>query len=106
MFRVGDRTLPGKLILFLAVLASTLTVALTGDCSVTTAGRADLAGREDEIDVREHVVDAVRVMFDAASVHQHGCFGAAVQSSSFDDLVCGHTADLRDDVRRIMRGYF
>src|SRR5689334_14131003 len=105
MFRVGDRTLPGKLIRFLAVLASTLTVALAGDRSVTTSGRADLAGGEDKIDVREHVVDAVRVMFDAASVHYHRCLRAAVKSRSFDNFGCGHTADLRRDVWRITRGH-
>src|SRR6185369_5659390 len=99
MFRIQDRTLPRKWICFLAVLASTLTVALARDGSIPTAGCAYLAGSEDQIDVSQHVVDAVRVMFDAARVHHHCCLRASIQSSGFDDLVCRYTADLRGDVR-------
>ena len=58
----------GKLVRFLTVLASTLTVALTRDRSVTTAGCTYLAGSQNQIDVRQHVVDAVSVMLNAASM--------------------------------------
>src|SRR5690349_13747123 len=98
MFRVQDRPLSRKLIRLLTVFASTLTIALAGDRSVTTTWRADLSGGQDEIDISEHVVDAVRVMLDAARVHHHRGFRAAIESSRLDDFVCGHTANLRGKV--------
>src|SRR6185369_18022405 len=104
MFGVQDRTLSGKLISLLTVFASTLSVTLARDRSITATRRAYLAGSQDQIDVSQHIVDAVRVMLDAASVHHHRCFRAAVKACSFDNLVCGHTADLRGDVGRISRG--
>src|SRR5262245_35329930 len=103
MFRVRDQTLSGKLVRFLTVLASALTVALACDCPVTTTRRPDLAGSEHEIDVRQHVVDAVSVMFDTASMHHHRGLRSSIESGCFDDLFCRHTADLRSDVRRIPR---
>src|SRR5215207_7134470 len=106
MFGIRDRTLSGKLIRFLTMLASALTVALAGDRSVATTGCADLARCQYKIDVSQHVVDAVGVMFDAASVHHHAGLCAPVQPSSVHDLLCRHTADLRRNVRRIARGEF
>ena len=78
MFGIRDRTLTGKLIRFLTVLATTLAVALSGDGSVTAARCSNLPGCQHEIDVRENVVDAIGVMFYAAGVHHHGGLGATV----------------------------
>src|SRR5215204_6222886 len=106
MFRIQDRTLAGKLIRFLTMLASALAVTLAGDRAVTAAGRAYVACSQNQVDVGEDVIDTVRVMFNAASMHQYGCFRAAVESSSVDDFLCGHTAELCGDIRRIARSQF
>src|SRR4029079_12509282 len=74
---------------------------LSGYGSVTATGRANLSGRKHEVDVRENVIDTVRVMFDSACMHDHRGLRAAIESSSFDNAVCGHTADLRRDIRRV-----
>src|SRR5215213_365321 len=103
MFRIRDQTLSGKLVRFLTVLASTLAVALARDRSVATTRRTNLARSEYEIDVRQHVIDAVRVMFDAARVHHHPGLRSSIEPSRINDLLCGHTADLRSDIRRIPR---
>ena len=79
MFRIRNRTLSGKLIGLLSVLASALPVALAGDRSVTTTRRADFSRRQHEIDIRQHVVDAVGVMLNAARVHDHGSLRPPVE---------------------------
>src|SRR6185369_12857365 len=64
VLRIRDLTLAGKLVRFLTVLAAALSIALSGDGAVAAPGFTDIAGRQHEIDVRENVVHAVRVMFD------------------------------------------
>ena len=71
MFGVVDVAPAGELVATLAVLATALTVALAGDGAVAAAGPADAARRQYKIDVTENILDALRVMLDAASVEQH-----------------------------------
>src|SRR5204863_3249810 len=61
MFGVRNRTLTWKLIRFLTVLATALAVALSGYGSVTAARCSNLSSREYQVDIREDVVDAIRV---------------------------------------------
>ena len=76
------------------MFTTTLPVALSGDRAVATSGCAYLPSGQDEIDVREHVVDAVRVVFDATSMHNHACTCATINERGLDDLLCGHACNL------------
>src|SRR5215216_889939 len=101
MLGIRDGTFTGKLVRLLSMLAPTLTIALSGDGAVAPAWGADISGRQHEVDVGEDVVNAVRVMFDAACVHDHRGFSTAIKSSSFDYPFSRNSADLRSDGRRI-----
>jgi hypothetical protein len=68
---VGDVAVAGELVALVAVLASALAVALSGDRGDTTAGFAELAGGEPEVDRGEHVVDALGLLLDATGVQHH-----------------------------------
>src|SRR5436190_3043764 len=86
MFGIGNRTLTRKLIGFLSVLAPTLAVALAGDGAVAATRRADFSRCQHQIYVSQDIVDAVGVMFDAASMHHHRGLGAAIHARGLYDL--------------------
>ena len=69
--------MPGQLIAFLPVLAAALPVALAGDHHAAGAFAAEVAGREEQVEHREAVLDAFRVMLDAARVDAHRAIGLA-----------------------------
>ena len=81
------------------MLASALPVALSSDGSIATAGRADLSRRQNQIDIREDIVDAVGVVLDAARMHHHARFCAAVHSRCLYDLFRRDSADLGRHIR-------
>src|SRR5690349_21978234 len=83
------------------MLATALTVPLSGYGAVAPAWRADLSAREYEVDIGEHIVNAVRVMFDATCVHHHRGLRAAIKSRSLDYLVSRNSADFCCDRGRI-----
>ena len=68
---VGDVAVAGQLIALVAVLAAALAVALPGDRRDPAARFAELAGGQPEVDRREHVVDTLGVLLDAAGVQHH-----------------------------------
>ena len=59
---VVDAAIPGKLIGFLPVLASALSVALARDRPKPAEWPADLAERQCEVEIRQRVVDALRLL--------------------------------------------
>src|SRR5262249_37229129 len=73
--RILDVAPSGQLVASLAVFASALAVALPRDRSVSAAGAADSSCREHQIDIRENVLNTLRVMFHASRMKQHRCFG-------------------------------
>ncbi len=82
---VGDVTVAGQLVALVAVLATTLAVALPGDRRHPATGFAELAGGEPEVDRGEDVVDPFGVLLDPAGVQHHPGRGRAPQLCSFLD---------------------
>src|ERR1051326_2544957 len=70
--RIGNMPLPGELIAFLAVFAATLAISLAGDHIGSRAFSPDVAGGETEVDHREAIFHAVRMVFHAAGMKCHG----------------------------------
>src|SRR5690606_26391888 len=66
-----------QLVALLAVLAATLAVALAGDRRVATVWASDASRGQHDVDRAEHVRHAVRVVFEAAGVHQKAGLGGA-----------------------------
>ena len=77
VFGVFDVAHTGKLVALLAVFAAALAVGLSGDGAVAAALAADAPGGQYHVDRPEHVLHALAVMLDAASVHQKTGFGGA-----------------------------
>ena len=69
--RIGDRARAGQLIAFLAVLAAALAVALPGDHHAARSLAAEVAGRQEQIQHREAVLDPLRMVLDPARVEPH-----------------------------------
>ena len=97
---VGDVAVAGQLVALVAVLASALAVALTGDRRNTAARFAELAGGEPEVDRREHVVDTFGVLLDAPGVQHHPGRRGAPQLCSLLDAGCRHAGDAGRPGRR------
>src|SRR5690606_6092720 len=72
---VGEVSTAGELVALLAVLSASLAVGLPGDGGVAAMLSADAARGQHHVDGAQHVLHAVRVMLDAAGVHQKtgGC---------------------------------
>ena len=70
MIGIADVAPARQLIALLPVLATALPVGLTDDRAVAALRLADPARREHQVDRAEAVLDAVRVMFDAAGVKE------------------------------------
>src|SRR5581483_11384333 len=85
----------GQLFRLLSVLAPALAVALAGDCAVRTTRTADAARREHEIDRGEAVLHAVRVMLDAARVHEKARLRFAPQLGGGANRFLGDARRLR-----------
>src|SRR5262249_30032361 len=67
---VLDVARAGKLVALLALLAPALAIALAGDHRVAATGSADPPGRDDGVDRRHAVFDALRMVLDAAGVKE------------------------------------
>src|SRR6185369_15485258 len=65
----------GKLIALLAVLASTLPVALSGDGRVAAALASNASRSQHDVDRPKHILHSVTVMFDTTCVKQEARFG-------------------------------
>ena len=78
---IGDRALAGELVALLAVLAAALAVALAGDHDAARALAADVAGGQAQVDHGEAVLDALRLVLDAAGVQRHRAVGLARTSA-------------------------
>src|SRR6185436_2029596 len=83
------------------MLASALTVALSGYRAVATSWSADTAGRQDEIDVGQDIVDTVRMMFDSASMQKHRGFCATIESRCLNNPIRRHACNLSSDLRGV-----
>ena len=66
------RRYPGSWSAFLAVLASALSVALSGEAAVAAVGFADQAQRQGHVDARQYVIDALRLLLSAPTGQDHG----------------------------------
>src|SRR5581483_12138752 len=73
---VLERTLAGKLIAFLSVLAAALAVTLPRDHGASGALAADIAGGKAEVDQSLAVLNSLGMVLDASGVHGDGaiCF--------------------------------
>ena len=81
------------------MLATALPVALASDRAVATSGRANASRGQYKIDIRKHVIYAVRVMLDAARVQYHRGLGLTVESRSSQNLFCRNAGDLCGNLR-------
>src|ERR1041384_578857 len=70
--RIVDLASSGKLIAFLAMLATTLTVALAGNHRATAAFSPDLSRSQRQVDERQHVLNALRLMLETPRIHGYG----------------------------------
>src|SRR5690606_24492753 len=70
MFRIVEITLAGELVALLPVLAAPLTVRLAGDRCIPASFTADAPGSEDDVDRPQHVLHAVAVVLNSASMQQ------------------------------------
>ena len=82
-FGIADRTLAGKLVALLAVLASALAVALPGDHGAAGTFPSDVAGREAQVNQRQTVFNAFRLVLDSARMQHNGAvsFGKEVSGA-------------------------
>jgi hypothetical protein len=71
-FEIADGSLAGKLITLLSVLASALAIALTGDHRAARSFTSDIAGGQTKVDERKAILDALRLVLDAAGVKYDG----------------------------------
>ena len=71
-----------------------LPIALPCDCPVAATRRAYLSRSQHKVDIRQDVVDPVRVVLNAARMHDHSGFRAAIESRGLYDLLCGHACNL------------
>ena len=94
MLGIVDGACTRQLLGLLPVLTSALPVALARDRSVTAARIAYLARRENNIYVREDVIDAIRMMLDAAGVHDHARLGPTVKQAGLYDLFRRNAGEL------------
>ena len=92
---VGDRALARELVALLAVLAAALAVALAGDHHAARALAADVAGGERQVDDGEDVLDALRLVLDAARVQRHRAVRLAEPARGLLDRLGRHAGHLR-----------
>src|SRR5215813_13041162 len=83
------------------MFASALSISLARDRSVAASRLTNTAGSQHKVDIREYVVDAVRVVFDPASMQDHRCFGAAIDLRSLHDFFGRHAGNLGSNLWRI-----
>ena len=100
--RVFNVTGSRQLIAALAVLSSSLSVALAGDRAVSGSGLSDTASGQHEVDIRQTVFNTFDLVFDAARMKQHGSFCRTPDFRSADDARSGNTGDGLRDLRRIV----
>src|SRR6185437_2137203 len=101
LFQNIDVAVAGKLTRLLADLAATLSVALPGDHHGAAAELAQLTARQRKIDACEAVVDPVRAVLDAASVHHDGARSTAEHLRRHDDSTRRYTGDPLGKLRRV-----
>ena len=80
---IADRSTGGELVAALAPLAAALAVALTGEHVDAAARLADVAAGERDVDHRQHVVGAHRLLLGPAGVEDHAPFGGPDQPGQF-----------------------
>src|SRR5215470_1128097 len=98
---VVDAAIPRQLIGLLAVLASTLAVALARHAAVPTERTTDCTQCESDVDVRKRVVDTLRLLLRPTRSQNHGMRRASQQPRCFDDGCLRHTGDLCDPPRPV-----
>jgi hypothetical protein len=85
MFRVADVAGAGKLIAFLPVLASALSVGLAGDGGIAATFATDAARGQHHIDCAQTILHPVAVMFDSARMQEEAGFGFSPPIGSLTD---------------------
>src|SRR5262249_51267042 len=78
VFGIEHRSVTRQLVSLLSVFAAALPIALAGDRAISATAAADLAGGKNDVDIAQDVIGAVRMMFDAASVHDHARLSPAI----------------------------
>src|SRR5207248_1200596 len=106
VFRIFNVSATRQLIAALAVLAAALSIALSGDRSISAAGPADAARREDQIDIRKAILDTLRMVFHASCVQQHRCLCGSPDLGCTDDVCGGNAGDAFSDTRGVLPDEF
>ena len=83
MLVVGDRTPRRELVAALAPFTTALTVALSGEHVDAAARLADVSAGERDVDHRQDVVGAHRLLLGPAGVQDHAAVGRADQPGQF-----------------------
>src|SRR4030095_3250407 len=102
MLGIRDRTLTWKLVRLLSVFASALSISLAGDGAVATSWRADTSGRKHEVDIRQHVVDAVRVVLNSPGVKHHRRLRVAVEACGLHNFFGGNASNFGRNLRCVL----
>ena len=84
--RIVDAAIAGQLVGFLPVLAPALPVSLSRQRAVAAERPPDLPERKREVDEREHVVDAMRLLLGAARGEDHRGPRVAEHARGLDEL--------------------
>jgi hypothetical protein len=85
-----------------ALLAAALPVALAGDGGDPTAGLAEPAGGQTQVDAGEHVLHALGVVLDAPCVQEHPGAGCAPDLGGLLDARLRHAGDLLAPGQRVV----
>src|SRR4029453_16221771 len=91
--RIVDVPPTRELVTPLPMLPPALAIPLTGDGRVPTARLANLASGQGQIDARQTVFRALGVMFNAAGVQEHGCWGCAPPLCRLGNRCWGQTRE-------------
>src|SRR5207253_913841 len=97
---VLDDAAAGQLVALLAMLAAALTIALPGDRGVAAALTTDAAAGQDHVDRTETVLHAMRVMLNAAGVHQETALCRAPPLRRLPDRALGYAGHFGGAPRR------
>ena len=100
MLGIGEVASAGQLIAFLAVLAPTLAVGLSGDRRVAAVRAADAPGGQHDVDGAQHVLDAVAVVLESARMAEEARLRRAPPLGGLLDRLHRDAGDLRRSPRR------
>jgi hypothetical protein len=101
MVRIVELTIAGELVRLLAVLTAALTIALSGQTTVTAEWLAGLAESQHQIDEGKHVADAVTLLLWSAPGEHHRGRGLSHDMGCGYDVSRRYTSDPLNAIRPI-----